>query len=36
MQTLAVITILALLALGGAAYTDKLFTSEQTVEQRVD
>jgi hypothetical protein len=36
MQTLAVISILALLAIGGAAYTDRLFTSEQTVGQRVD
>ena len=36
MQTLAVISILALLAIGGAAYTDRLLTSEQTVEQGAD
>ncbi len=36
MQTLAVISILALLAIGGAAYTDRLLTSEQTVQQRAD
>jgi hypothetical protein len=36
MQTLAVISILALLAIGGAAYTDQLLTSEQTVQQRTD
>ena len=36
MQTLAVISILALLAIGGAAYTDRLLTSEQTVGQRAD
>lgn len=36
MQTLVVISILALLAIGGAAYTDKLLTSEQPVEQRAD
>jgi hypothetical protein len=36
MQTLAMISLLALLAIGGAAYTDKLLTSEQTVSQRVD
>ena len=36
MQTLAVISILALLAIGGAAYTDWLLTSEQTVERSAD
>jgi hypothetical protein len=36
MQTLTVIFILALLAIGGAAYTDRLLTSEQTVGQRTD
>jgi len=29
MQTLAAISILALLTVSGAAYTDRLFTSEQ-------
>jgi hypothetical protein len=29
MKTLAVISILALLTIGGAAYTDQLFTSDQ-------
>ena len=29
MHTLAVISILALLAIGGAAYTDQLLTSQQ-------
>ncbi len=33
MQTLAVISLLALLAIGGAAYTDQLLTSEQTVQR---
>jgi hypothetical protein len=32
-QTVTVIFILALLAIGGAAYTDQLFTSEPAVEQ---
>ena len=36
MRTLAIISILALLAMGGAAYTDQLLTSEQTVQQRVN
>jgi hypothetical protein len=36
MQTLTVIFILALLAIGGAAYTDRLLTSEQTVGQSAD
>jgi hypothetical protein len=35
MQTLVVISILALIAIGGAAYTDQLLTSQQ-VAQRVD
>jgi hypothetical protein len=33
MQTLAVISLLALLAVGGAAYTDQLLTSHQTVQR---
>jgi hypothetical protein len=33
MQTLAVISLLALLAIGGAAYTDQLLTSQQTVQR---
>ncbi|WP_146690895.1 hypothetical protein [Bradyrhizobium canariense] len=36
MQTLAVISLLAPLAIGGAAYTDRLLVSEQTVQQRAD
>jgi hypothetical protein len=35
MRTLAVISILALIAIGGAAYTDQLLTSQQ-VTQRAD
>lgn len=35
-QTVTVIFILALLAIGGAAYTDRLFTSEPAVEQGTD
>lgn len=35
-QTVTVIFILALLAIGGAAYTDRLFTSEHAVEQSAD
>jgi hypothetical protein len=35
MHTLAVISILALLAIGGDAYTDQLLTSQQ-VTQRAD
>jgi hypothetical protein len=35
MQTLAVISILALIAIGGAAYTDQQLTSQQ-VAQRVN
>jgi hypothetical protein len=33
MQTLAVISLLALLAIGGAAYTDQLLTGQQTVQR---
>jgi len=33
MQTLAVISLLALLAIGGAAYTDQLLTSQQAVQR---
>jgi hypothetical protein len=33
MQTLAVISLLALLAIGGAAYTDQLLTSQQVVQR---
>jgi hypothetical protein len=41
MHTLAVISILALIAIGGAAYTDQLLTSQQVatseqVAQRAD
>jgi hypothetical protein len=36
MQTVTVIFILALLAIGGAAYTDRLLTSEQAVQQGTD
>jgi hypothetical protein len=36
MKTLAVISILALLTISGAAYTDQLLTSEQHTMQRVD
>jgi hypothetical protein len=35
-QTVTVIFILALLAIGGAAYTDKLFTSEPAVGQSAE
>jgi hypothetical protein len=35
-QTVTVIFILALLAIGGAVYTDKVFTSEPAVEQSAD
>jgi hypothetical protein len=34
MKTLAVITILALLTITGAAYSDQLLTSEQATVQR--
>ena len=35
-KTLAVISVLALLTIGGAAYTDQLFTSGQGTVQRVN
>jgi hypothetical protein len=34
MKTLAVITILALLTISGAAYTDQLLVSDQQTAQR--
>jgi hypothetical protein len=36
MKTLAVISILALLTFGGAAYTDQLFTSDEGTTQRAN
>jgi hypothetical protein len=36
MKTLAVISILALLTITGAAYTDQLFTSDQSTAQRAN
>ena len=36
MKTMAVISILALLTIGGAAYTDQLFTSDQGTAQRAN
>lgn len=36
MKMLAVISILALLTISGAAYTDQLLTSDQHVAQRVN
>lgn len=36
MKTLAVICILALLTITGAAYSDQLLTSEQVTSQRVN
>jgi len=36
MKTLAIISVLALLTIGGAAYTDQLFTSNQRTAQRVN
>jgi hypothetical protein len=36
MQTLAVIAILALLTITGAAYPDQLMTSDQQTAQRVN
>jgi len=36
MKTLAVISVLALLALGGAAYTDQLFSSDLGIAQRAN
>jgi hypothetical protein len=34
MKTLAVISILALLTISGAAYTDQLLTGDQTIQGR--
>jgi hypothetical protein len=36
MKTLAVISVLALLTITGAAYTDQLFTSDQSTAQRAN
>jgi len=36
MQTLAVISILALLTISGAAYTDQVLTSDQLAVQRAN
>jgi hypothetical protein len=36
MKTLAMISILALLTITGAAYTDQLFTSDQSTAQRAN
>ena len=36
MKTLAVISILALLAISGGAYTDRLFTGDQQTTQRAN
>jgi hypothetical protein len=36
MNTLAVISFLALLAISGAAYTDQILTSDQQTAQRAD
>jgi hypothetical protein len=36
MKTIAVISILALLTISGAAYTDQLLTSEQQTVQRAN
>ena len=36
MKTLAIITILALLTISGAAYTDQILTGDQQVEQRAN
>jgi hypothetical protein len=36
MKTLAVISILALLTITGAVYTDELFTSDQSTAQRAN
>jgi transcriptional regulatory protein LevR len=36
MKTLAVISILALLTISGAAYTDQLLTSDQQAAQRAN
>ena len=36
MRTLAVISLLALLAISGAAYTDQILTSDQQTAQRAN
>jgi hypothetical protein len=36
MKTLAVISLLALLTISGAAYTDQLFSSDQRTAQRAN
>jgi hypothetical protein len=36
MKTLAVISILALLTISGAVFTDQLFTSDQSTAQRAN
>jgi hypothetical protein len=36
MKTLAVISLLALLTISGAAYTDQILTSDQQAAQRVN
>jgi hypothetical protein len=36
MKILAVISLLALLTIGGAAYTDQLLTSDQRTAQRAN
>jgi len=36
MKVLAVISVLALLTFGGAAYTDRLFASDQETAQRAN
>lgn len=36
MKTLAIISILALLTIGGAVFTDELFTSDQSTAQRAN
>jgi hypothetical protein len=36
MKTLAVISILALLTITGAVYTDQLFTGDQQIAQRAN
>jgi hypothetical protein len=36
MKTLAIITILALLTISGAAYTDQILTGDQQAEQRAN
>lgn len=36
MKTLAVISVLALLTISGAVYTDQIFTSDQSTAQRAN